>query len=135
MVTWTQVCSRCGNWKPADQFAPSAQRNGRQCRACRAEVSRDNYTPEKRRRSNLKFKFNISPEDYDEMLCEQNNRCAICGTDEPGRSGVEFFHVDHDHETGRVRGLLCQGCNTGIGNLKEDIFVLESAIVYLQQRN
>lgn len=60
------------------------------------------------------------------LLPAQNGRCAIC---------KEFFtgtpNVDHDHQTGVVRGLLCHGCNVGIGFLKDDIRLLKSAIVYL----
>lgn len=66
--------------------------------------------------------------DFDRMLAEQGGRCAICGTEEPGS---RQWNVDHCHETGRVRGLLCTACNTGIGHLRDDPGILLSAMTYL----
>jgi hypothetical protein len=63
------------------------------------------------------------------MLESQNNSCAICG----GDAGQRSFSVDHDHISGKVRGLLCRGCNVGIGNLKDDIEILEKAIEYIKK--
>lgn len=70
------------------------------------------------------------------MLAEQDDKCAICRQTEIsyGRSGViKNLAVDHDKETGKIRGLLCQRCNTGIGNLKHSIEYLRSAIEYLER--
>ena len=67
-------------------------------------------------------------EEYDAKLEEQGNRCAICGTDD---SGPMAFHADHDHKTGKKRGVLCHKCNTGLGLLKDDVEVLCAAIEYL----
>jgi hypothetical protein len=77
----------------------------------------------------------MDPEGFYAMLDEQNGRCRICGqsiegTDEKGKL---LAHIDHDHDTGRVRGLLCQGCNTGLGMFKDSIRNLASAIVYLEE--
>jgi hypothetical protein len=74
-------------------------------------------------------KFGITVEDYDRMAAEQNGGCAICGTTEPGGRGV--FHVDHCHDSGKVRGLLCTGCNTGLGQFKDDPTRLLAAVEYL----
>jgi hypothetical protein len=65
------------------------------------------------------------------MLEDQGHVCAICGTKDPGYKGR--FVVDHDHDTGNVRGLLCDRCNTGIGFLQDNIAVLRSAINYLER--
>lgn len=66
------------------------------------------------------------------MLLEaQDNRCAICGTDEPGGRG-DGFVVDHCHSTGRIRGLLCSACNTGLGLFKDNAETLAKAIKYLK---
>ena len=83
--------------------------------------------------SDLQRRFGISLYDYSQMLLKQNGACAICkGTYSGHRNGEpKALAVDHDHKTGKVRGLLCEACNTGIGKLKEDVEILESAIRYL----
>lgn len=69
--------------------------------------------PEKTRATMLKCKYGITQNDYNEKLVEQNNKCAICGRDmnEYGK----IFCVDHNHTTNKVRGLLCDPCNYGLG--------------------
>ena len=75
-------------------------------------------------------KYGLTLLDYDRMLREQNGGCAICG----GSPDVhKYFHVDHDHVTGIVRGLLCQACNTGIGKLRDDPSLLRRATAYLER--
>ncbi len=72
--------------------------------------------------------YGVDAETYNKMAENQNNRCAICGNKNiTNRSLV----VDHDHKTGLVRGLLCDRCNVGIGCLKDDITILQKAIIYL----
>lgn len=98
------------------------------------EWSRQN--PEKVRKYKLKHRYGISADDYDALLKEQDYKCAICGgQNENGWS----LYVDHDHACcsgdracGKcVRGLLCQGCNMGLGNFKDNPHHLEKAIEYL----
>lgn len=74
--------------------------------------------------------YGITVEQYDEMLAKQGGCCAICG-DLPG-STKRKFHVDHDHQTGRVRGILCMRCNLVLGYAKETPAVLSAAILYLE---
>jgi len=83
--------------------------------------------------NDLQRRFGISLFDYGQMLLAQNGQCAICkGTDGGHRNGEpKALAVDHCHTTGKVRGLLCEACNQGIGKLKEDITILQSAIEYL----
>ena len=78
----------------------------------------------------LKYSFGISLEEYNQLLEKQEYRCAICRKEkiENGRS----FAVDHDHKTGRVRGLLCTSCNCGIGFLRDSKDLLLRAITYLK---
>ena len=87
----------------------------------------------KKRRSNtrLKQKFGINYDQYQMILQEQNGVCAICDESEPvvNRS----LSVDHDHETGKIRGLLCSNCNPGIGKFKEKIELLKKAVAYLER--
>lgn len=74
-------------------------------------------------------RYGISPEDFQGMLEAQAGLCAICC--EPMRPG-RWTHVDHNHETGRVRGLLCHSCNLGIGHLKEDPLRFDAASSYVE---
>lgn len=71
-------------------------------------------------------KYHLSENDYAEMLHTQEGVCAICHKEQPE-------HIDHSHETGRVRGLLCGGCNRGIGNLRDNPVVAYSAYEYLKR--
>jgi len=74
-------------------------------------------------------------EQYDEMLLNQNNCCGICKKHISEIISTKKFNfcVDHDHNTGRIRGLLCDKCNRGIGLLCDDIDILINAIEYLSQ--
>ena len=78
----------------------------------------------------LKKKYGISLADLSRLLVGQEGKCAICQTTAPGGKG---WCVDHDHVTTAIRGVLCQGCNTGIGLLKESDTILEAAQQYLRQ--
>jgi hypothetical protein len=79
-------------------------------------------------KSHLKKTFGLTLEEYDAILSAQGGGCAICKT---ATSGSRRWHIDHCHATGRVRGLLCMACNTGIGLLNDDPAVLAEAIRYL----
>lgn len=78
-----------------------------------------------------KYRYRLAPEDYFGLLDSQGGVCACCGSKAPGGKG-RLFHVDHDHDSGRVRGLLCHGCNVGIGHFGDDPTRLERAIAYLR---
>lgn len=85
------------------------------------------------RKGNLKTIFGISVEDYDRLFEFQNGLCAICGKPE---SAILFgkpkrLAIDHDHDSGQVRGLLCSRCNTAIGLMNDDVDILEKAQDYL----
>lgn len=86
--------------------------------------------PVKRHGHNLKRKFGLSLTDYYRMLAAQNGVCAICKGPPSGRS-VRHFCVDHDHVTGRVRGLLCGHCNSGLGQFRDHPGFMEAAALYL----
>lgn len=92
-----------------------------------------------RRRADL-AKYGITEREYEAMLTGQGGRCAICGADDPGsrrnsRLGAQHWPVDHCHDTGRVRGLLCGSCNAGIAMLKHDRRILAQADSYLMRSN
>ena len=79
-------------------------------------------------------KYGLSANDYYKLLEKQNGECAICGTDIGDINGNRLY-VDHNHKTGKVRGLLCSNCNFGIGSLKDSIELLKKAIIYLEGEN
>jgi hypothetical protein len=79
----------------------------------------------------LKKNYGITSEEYEKILAKQNGRCAICETDIP--NGLhKIWNVDHDHKSGKVRGLLCWNCNSAIGLLKDDDKVIENALRYVR---
>lgn len=82
-----------------------------------------------RRNSYLKRTYGITQNEYQEMFDEQDGVCAICGDPPEGR----YLCVDHDHETGDIRSLLCHNCNAGLGNLKDDIERVRKAADYLER--
>lgn len=73
-------------------------------------------------------RYGISYTTFESMKLEQKNKCAICDKEE-----VEL-HIDHCHKTGKIRGLLCQKCNTGIGLLGDDLLILNKAVKYLNEK-
>ena len=83
----------------------------------------------------LKKKYNLNIEDYDKMIEQQNNKCAICGKEETNtfKGKRVYLSVDHNQKTGQVRELLCKDCNVSLGNLKEDISLFYKCIEYLKQ--
>lgn len=90
------------------------------------------YRERKRKRQSelyFKNKYNLSIDDYEKIVMSQNFACLICGRHQDELEQKLF--VDHDHETGRVRGLLCSSCNSLLGYSKDNISILESAIEYL----
>jgi hypothetical protein len=129
-----KFCSKCGKEKSYIEF----HKNKRQitgyhahCKDCRSEYSKKHVKKlsEKSRQSRLKIKFGISDEDYKFLLKQQNFSCAICHKHENQIN--RKLAVDHCHKTGKVRGLLCSNCNTGIGNLRDSTYLLFKSICYL----
>lgn len=73
-------------------------------------------------------KFGITKSEFEQLLAKQNNCCAICGNTE---INGKLLSIDHNHVTGKVRGLLCSGCNVGLGMFKENMHFLSKAVKYL----
>lgn len=144
-----RTCTGCGAALTPAEF-PTDRRNGKpmpRCRSCRSaaqqawRATKPGYgaqvyakNKEKTRERHLVRKYGVTLLDYENLLAEQDGRCAICRAPE-----VEQFkgvlHVDHDHATGEVRGLLCRGCNHMLGSVEDDPAVLERAIRYLRRRD
>jgi hypothetical protein len=87
------------------------------------------YNPAKWRDANLRKLYGITAAEAEALLTSQGGVCAICRTDEWGDLAP---HVDHDHESGAVRGVLCQACNHGLGKFRDDPGRLRAAADYLQ---
>lgn len=135
---WLKVkCSKCHEWKSRDEFVPDPRtKRGRrgECKKCRnarnrawhaseagqayaqsegrkagqKEHDRKRFTPSLNRRNALKSLYNMTPDQYDNVLREQDGQCAICEAVPDA-----ILQVDHCHDCGRVRGLLCHRCNSG----------------------
>lgn len=96
---------------------------------------RSSHREEEKNRA-LHYKYNLSLEEYAIRFNNQNGVCAICGRKETAvdRNGsIKKLQVDHNHQTNKVRGLLCSTCNRGIGYLQDDISVVEKALQYLKE--
>ena len=116
------VCTSCRTTRDDQQF----REGSKVCDEC-YEVNRN---------IQLYQKYGILLEDYERILEEQEGRCAICGMKAEhnvinGR--LKSLHVDHDHSTGTIRGILCSNCNTGLGMFKDDPTLLRNAIEYLRR--
>jgi hypothetical protein len=82
---------------------------------------------QRRHRYHLKKSYGLTESQYDEMKVKQNGVCAICGI-----VSQKPLHVDHNHSTGRVRGLLCTRCNSMIGYARDSVTLLQKGIEYLE---
>jgi len=119
------TCRCCGERKATDEF-PRLVDGKFRCRPClRAEQNECQLR-----------RLGSSGHEYEEFFVHQDGKCAICGTIEGHRSRygrICRLAVDHDHRTGKARGLLCNNCNRGLGRFKDSIANLESAVRYLKR--
>lgn len=130
MPNATATCRCCKKSLPLDAFyVQPACKSGRwkTCRKCISEVRKRRYRTDPKY-YNRYTKYDLLPEQYDAMVAAQGGRCAIC------RKIPSRMHVDHDHTTGEVRGLLCGPCNQGIGLLRDSPKLLRAAIRYLKKQ-
>ena len=102
----------------------------------KARSDKNKTNPEKLMATNLRKMYGITISDYDNMLKAQNNLCAICSLPEtsihPRTKEIKKLSVDHNHNSGKVRGLLCTRCNCMIGYARESEILLNKAIEYLR---
>ena len=142
-----KACSHCKQELPLDQFYDQkGKANGKTswCKKCMgnrvAEKRKDPVQKalwkEYGRRSTLKKRYGITADEYDAMAASQGGVCAICSTNTSGGRGPgSRLAVDHHHDTGKVRALLCSMCNQGIGMFKENVEVMQKAIDYLNSHS
>lgn len=141
----SRQCNKCGEVKTLFSFPKGKQRKDGShgyrpmCKECTVEQNLDVYhnkggkEKQKQRsfKNNLK-RYGITPSEYKDLFEKQQGRCCICNTTEATRRNVTYnLFVDHDHKTGKVRGLLCHNCNTALGHFKDDTKILKTAIEYL----
>lgn len=108
-------CSQCGRMLPLSMFAPKSNR----CRICRRDYD-------------WQYRYGVSPEEYHQLWESQEGKCKICGKELPEG---EYLSIDHDKETGEVRGLLCKQCNSGLGYFKDNPENLRKAAEYIEENN
>ena len=117
-----RVCARCGELRPLERFEPRR----RVCRDCvnaaRRASGRRSYTSERHRR----YTYGLRDDEYRSMVARQGGRCAVCAR------LTRPLYVDHDHRTGKLRGLLCDRCNRAIGHLQDSPGVCRAAAEYLR---
>lgn len=127
MTGLTSYCKPCRSAHTKELYHKNPERS----RALNRERMQRNYSPVKRRVQVMQMLYGVTPDQYAGLLLAQDGRCAICATGTPGGRGN--WHVDHDHDSGKVRGLLCTNCNVGLGMFKDDIERMRAAIAYLDK--
>jgi hypothetical protein len=146
-------CSKCKKIKFFVDFRTDNKRKDKkhpQCKQCCAEynkeyesrpevkkrsleLGRKYYANNRRKKANRRYlqKYGITIEQKEQFLKNQDNKCAICQTTDPGSRN---WHLDHDHKKNVIRGILCENCNHGLGVFKDNKDFLYNAYVYLQLR-
>lgn len=152
------TCYKCGLFKPLNEFYRlSSGRPSSRCKICNGKNSTERYRkdpaktlayqsiwyrekmkdPEfRKRRASWKRvgRYGLTEVQFEEMLESQENSCLLCGILFDSGSRSSSLVVDHDHATGKMRGLICWSCNIGLGAFKDDIKILEKAIKYLESQ-
>jgi hypothetical protein len=130
MVPDQRRCSGCGITKPIIEFVRNRSDRsgyGYHCKPCHNRVSRENREKHHgtTRQFHLRRRYNLDSVSVAWLILQQDGVCAVCRTGKPE-------HVDHDHATGRVRGILCFNCNRGLAKFFDDPALLKNAITYLE---
>lgn len=137
-MTEAKRCPKCDVYKPKDLFYRSkSHKDGcsSYCKACQnlrtTSYARDNKEKIPTQSYSLKRRYGITSEEYLQMLDNQGGKCAICEVENclTGRA----LAVDHCHDTGKIRGLLCSNCNIGLGNFKDSLELLKKSVQYLSK--
>ena len=131
-----KICTECKIEKPKSEFYRTKGKNKglrsgcKECDSKRQMRYHDTSIGKNvAKNAHLKRKYGITLKDYNTLLKDQDDGCAICGTKVPGGQGG--FHVDHANTNSIVRGLLCNVCNPGLGLFDHNVALLAKAIQYL----
>lgn len=133
----TKRCAKCGEIKNANEFWKDKNRKGGlyswciPCTKTYKRVKKHFRTPEQTREQHLKRTYGLTLEDYDNLARLQNGVCMLC--EEPESVGPRLS-VDHDHKTGKVRGLLCKRCNLILGLIEKNSNMLIKIKTYLGEK-
>ncbi len=124
-----------GGLQPTTAFGK--HKNGRsglrsKCKKCDIvqTTAYNKKNPRVKRDIHFRHRYGITIDIYDAMVEQQNHRCAICLTHQTKL--IKQLHLDHSHKNGKVRGLLCEPCNHGLGRFRDDILIMTMAIDYLK---
>ena len=128
------------NWQPFEHFYYHKPSNSYVCKPYTLSSLKEKYCPIKRkekqkrewhrqRNYRIKKRFNITSDDFNKLLNEQNHQCAICKNNNPD----QHFDIDHCHTNNKIRGLLCRSCNMGLGYFKDNPELLNKAADYLRR--
>lgn len=156
-----KVCKRCGVVHPTTMYGKdSSRKDGLRdvCKSCRKTEASDYYAEnraailakqkqsyhaadgvnklkvsQRQRERYFKNSYGLTVEQLSQKAVEQENKCEIC--EEELSDHWWKRHVDHCHTTGKVRGILCNDCNRGLGGFRDSMFALEKAIRYLEKHN
>jgi len=117
------VCRNCLEVKDETDF----YKKQKVCKVCHKLI----YYGRDYRNSNLKKKYGITSEEFEQILTEQGGVCKVCGGPPHGKGNR--YHVDHNHKTGRIRGILCHKCNVALGMVQDSEEHLMKLIKYIQE--
>lgn len=139
VVNDERQCSKCKTWKAVATEFPKREEgrkgNHTVCKECtRAYLRKWRGKNPDANSFWYRQKLGVTPERFYQMAHEQGYVCAVCLEEPKFASRGDGFHVDHDHATGKVRGLLCRHCNRLLGCAKDRVAVLENAIKYLRRQ-
>lgn len=130
----TRGCARCKRQLALVQFARDRRSHDgfkRTCRECDSAPREDRRALDPHAKNRSLKRYGINAVIYELLSEAQNHACRVCGEPRSALKDKYGFHVDHDHDTGKVRGLLCRGCNVALGSAKDDPRILRGLLRYL----
>lgn len=134
MVEPTKTCTKCGEDRPITDFHKQGKYRWSRCRFCTKGENAGAYArmpqeqKDRYKRTERAKRYGLTLEEHDKLF-DGHEQCPICLTANPG---AKDWAIDHNHVTGKVRGLLCDSCNLGLGKFKDNVASLTRAQAYLE---